>query len=437
MATSDKLKSLVCYLKAAWIWLRSHFEKGQLPKGTLSNLYTEELKDQTYLLKEFEKHGPIVRTRMAEYMTICVLGLPRGRTLLNEHQDKLKVISFDLKPIIPKGFMREMVREDHKFYRATLVRGMHADAMALHRDYHRSIIEEELARYQSTQATQSSAKDYITTLDKIGQAILFHIFFGAEYRTTFYDDLQKTFHKLYDPQWHFYLEDHQLAALEEIKSILQTQLDQCHEPGHTAIKESILGRIHEAGALDETMLVNLIFMVETGRFAIFGLLRWTSKYAVDHPEIYDRISTDPDVFSNEQDCIAQAFVQESLRLNQIERLLRDVTKSFIFEGKLFPKGSIARICIWESHKSDDSFPDPFTFNPQRFLDRQFTLDEFAPFGVGSHRCPFGAFSIQVARLFLHCLSSNYRLEGIGNGPISRGVAHHEPAKEFSLLLHTK
>ncbi|MCZ6672585.1 MAG: cytochrome P450 [Verrucomicrobia bacterium] len=374
---------------------------------------------------------------MGNYLTICVLGLKRCRQLLAEHNENLVAPSFELKPVIPKGFMREMLGADHKKYRSILMRGIQPGAMETHREFHRTIIAETLEDYVSNQNNEPTAQQYIDAMDTIGQSIMLHIFFGAEYGTNYHNQLTDIYRKMWDKVWHFYLGDKQLEALEELKTLLLNTLKDTSNSKQSGVSESILGRIHDSGSLDETMLVNLIYMVETGRFAVYSLMRWVTKYAVDNSEFFVRISNDSNTFSNEKDCIAQAFVQESLRLNQIDRLQRHVTKSFVFEGFLFPKGSLARLCLWESHKSPEVFSDPFTFNPQRFLDNQFSLDEFAPFGVGSHRCPLGALSIQICRLYLHYLSSNFKLEAIGNGPPLRGIAHYEPAKEFTVLLHKK
>lgn len=263
---------------------------------------------------------------------------------------------------------------------------------------------------------------------------MLHIFFGARLGTDYHVRLTDIYDKIWDSQWHFYTDDDQVAAYQELRDTLLEQVDaQRDSPDMSG---SIMGRIRKAEALDETILANMIYMVETGRFAVYSLMRWSSKYAIDYPEAFTRIGTDPNSMGKEQDCPAQAFVQETLRLNQTERLLRHVRESFVFEGNLFPKGSIARLCLWESHKDEELFPSPFEFNPQRFIDRKFTLDEFAPFGVGSHRCPLGTLSIQIARLYLFSLAEHYQLEGIENGPPFRGIAHYEPAKEFRVRLIT-
>jgi cytochrome P450 len=377
------------------------FIKGKLPPGNLANLYNREIKDQTYLLKQFKTRGPVIKTRMAKYLTICVLGLKQCRQLISEQDENLVPVSFEIKPIVTKGFMREMKGADHKHYRSAFMKAVQPDAMETHREFHRTLIAETLDEYCTNYFKEPSAQQYIDALDTIGQSIMLHLFFGAEYSTAYHGQLTKIYKKMWDKDWHFYVSDHQLKAYEELKTVLVSSIEDKSNSNHAMVRESILGRIHEAGSLDETILANLIYMVETSRIAVYSLMRWTTKYAVDNPEIFTRISTDPNTFSNEKDCIAQAFVLESLRLNQTERLLRHVTKTFVFEGYLFPKGSLVRLCLWESHKDPQVFPDPFTFNPQRFLDNQFSLDEYAPFGVGSHRCPMGGLAIQISRLFLH------------------------------------
>ena len=370
---------------------------------------------------------------MAEFFTVCVLGLNRCRDLLIKHGDKLPPVSFELKPIIPHGYMRGMEGEVHKKYRSILMRGIAPEAMQTNRDFYQSIISHWIKPYQAFE--NPNAEDYIHSLDRAAQSIMLHIFFGAKLGSTYHTSLVDTYDKLWDPQWHFYTREDQVAAYHELKELLLEQADVAHKTPD--MSGSIMGRIREADALDETILANMIYMVETGRFAVYSLMRWASKYAVDYPDDFKRIANDPNSMGKENACPAQAFVQETLRLNQTERLLRHVRESFVFEGKLFPKGSIARLCLWESHKDEAIFPNPFEFKPQRFIDRKFTLDEFAPFGVGSHRCPLGSLSIQICRLYLFHLATHYQLEGLDNGPPFRGIAHYEPAKAFRVRLLPK
>ena len=125
---------------------------------------------------------------------------------------------------------------------------------------------------------------------------------------------------------------------------------------------------------------------------------------------------------------------ETLRLEQIERLGRRVNRDIIFRNYLIPKHATVRLCLWESHKSPKSFPDPFVFNPERFIEKGFTSDQYAPFGLGKHRCPLSNFVIKMSTLFLSTLAAHYSLESIENGPPIKGVYHWEPAWKFAPRL---
>lgn len=429
----SKTKALACYLKAWLKWATNYFGKNKLPPGNLGNLYSREVKEQTYLLKQFQKHGPIVKTRMAEFLTICVVGLERCRRLLKQHGDILPSVTFELQPIIPHGYLRGMEGEVHKKYRSILMRGIAPDAMQQNHELYLGIVEKETESYR--QLSDPSSEDYIQSLDRIAHFIMLHIFFGARPGSEYHTTVTNLYAKLWDPLWHYYTNDDQIAAYQELRDTLFANADELSDTAD--MEGSIMGRIRSADALDETILANMIFMVETGRLAVYSLMRWSVKYAVDNPEPFTHIANDPNSLTNDQLCPALAFVQESLRLNQIERQLRHVRETFVFEGIRFPKGSITRLCLWESHKDEKLFPNPFKFNPQRFIERKFTLDEFAPFGVGSHRCPVGSLSMQICRLYLYYLSSHYKLEGLENGPPYRDVNHYQPAKAFRVILNAR
>ncbi len=85
------------------------------------------------------------------------------------------------------------------------------------------------------------------------------------------------------------MSDLQIEGYKEVKAQILASLQS--NPSES-VQQSIVGRIHEAGALDETILTNIIYMVETGRFPIFSLMRWTTKYCVDHPDLSERFAVE-------------------------------------------------------------------------------------------------------------------------------------------------
>lgn len=184
--------------------------------------------------------------------------------------------------------------------------------------------------------------------------------------------------------------------------------------------------------LDDTMLGNLIYMVEMGRDDATVLFRWLSKYACEQPESMEKIFRE----NNQQtkEALSLAFVRETLRTDQSYRLLRLVNKDISFENYFIPKNSMIRICMWESHRSAESFDNPFLFSPERFLHKDFGADKYSPFGIDQHQCPFSMASLFISGVFLQVLASQFRISAIQDGDPLRGPYHWEPARDFSIHL---
>ena len=286
---SERTNSISCWSKAAIKTISCKFKNAPLPPGSLSNLYSREVRDQRYLLKQTQIHGPIFKTRMGENLAICVVGLDRCRRLIAAREHSLTPASVELKPITPNGFMREMKGETHTKYRSILIKGVRSVGAQRNRTVHERIITQALTNYAASSKSQVSPECYIRVLDTITQSILLHLFFGAEPNSVYQKNLVRSYHKLWDPLWHYYMSDLQIEGYKEVKAQILASLQS--NPSES-VQQSIVGRIHEAGALDETILTNIIYMVETGRFPIFSLMRWTTKYCVDHPDLSERLAVE-------------------------------------------------------------------------------------------------------------------------------------------------
>jgi hypothetical protein len=175
-------------------------------------------------------------------------------------------------------------------------------------------------------------------------------------------------------------------------------------------------------------------MVEMGRYDLHSLFRWLLKYAADNADIMQRIAAEGSESRRAKPSLATAFVQETLRMDQSERLIRIVKEDFVFDGYFFPKNAILRLCLWESHKLEENFQHPFTFNPQRFLGVDYGLDTFAPFGLNQHHCPMADPVIQMGVSFIKALADGHRVEPIVETSANRGPYHWQPGVDFSVVL---
>src|SRR5262249_36848618 len=108
-----------------------------------------------------------------------------------------------------------------------------------------------------------------------------------------------------------------------------------------------------------------------------------------------------------------------------------------FEGYRIPKGSAVRILMRETHKDPDVFPEPERYNPCRFVGKAYSTDEFAPFGVGEHRCIVGTMVVRLCAMFIEELITGFTWTIVADGPRFRGRHHWEPSPNFAIALRAR
>jgi cytochrome P450 len=403
-----------------------------LPPGNLVDLLTRELRDQRYLLQRRERYGPIFKAMQDRSMIICVVGLVEARGLLAHHERELRPASVPLRAPFPKGLLRVMEGEDHRRYRQVLATAIQHESEQPDYSAFDAIIEDELRRYASSHPNQPGTHTELTRmLERMTAAILLHMYFGVRFGSPRYEELVRLYFELGPDGYEMRFGPREVEAFEAIRRFLKAGMaGATPDPGRSR-RECVLDRVVGAGELDEVALGNLIYMVEIGRADLRSLFRWLLKYAADQPEIMAQIAgATPEL----QQRLGSAFVLETLRLSQIERLIRWVKETFVFNGYCFPKGTWVRLCLWESHKSAENFPEPFAFDLGRFVDRDRSVDEYAPFGLGQHRCPMADLNVALGARFMAALAKGYVIAPVGNEPPHRGRHHWEPARQFTVHL---
>jgi cytochrome P450 len=408
-----------------------------LPPGELVNLNQIEWTNRRFLLEQAKLTGPIFKALNWGELWICIVGLRECQKFILENDEHLTPQTLDLEPFFPKGFLRQMKGDTHMAYRRALVRAISPEVMSANASIHLSTVREALKSFSEIQEPTKRPRDaFIKTLSQITSGLLIQIFFGARLGSDTFQKLMKLYKKLGPDGLVWQLGEQQKEAFAEIRDFLLKQIETSSGKKEW-LPESIIERMSADGAIDDTMLGNLIYMVEMGRYDMYSLFRWIAKFAADHPEWMNKIASDGNSLGESGKTLTEAFVLETLRLEQIERLLRTVEKDIEFGGYLIPKHSTIRLCLWESHKLPTSFPAPFDFNPERFLGSKFIPDQYAPFGLGNHQCPFADVAIRMSILFLQTLAENYILEPVNDGPPIRGIYHWEPAYQFSVRLTEK
>ena len=410
------------------------FARGKLPPGALDGLDVLEKSERTILLKQAALHGPIFRATAYDQFWVILIGLGLGRRFLREHAGHLQPVTVQVDSLVPGGFMRQMRGEPHRKYRRALIRALAPEDVTGRAGDLERLVSESLRQYAATEAEhRGSSVAYIAALTTIATGMLVQVFFGAAPGSPQYERLLRGYHELgpYGMVWN--IGERQRKAFAELRACLREHAAAGPAAGQPG---SILERMHAEGVLDDTLLGNLIYMVEMGRYDTRALFRWMSRYAATNPELTVGIAREA-AAAEAASPLAEAFVLETLRMDQSERLLRRVERDLVFEGHFIPKGSMVRVCLWESHKSEEAFPEAFRFHPERFLNREFGSDQFAPFGLDHHQCPLGNVAMKTGLMFLRTLAREYTVAPLQDGDAVRGAYHWEPATGFSVWLQPR
>jgi len=419
-------------VRVSWKALRLN---KRLAPGEFFALDPAERSDQQFLLKQSQRVGPVFKAIWSGGLCTCVVSIPLCKRLLEEHADNLRPQSFELESFFAKGFLRRMQGEDHKKYRRRILTGLDPKFITRDSTLLEKIVSDELRSFIDGQENDDSPPEkYIKTLKNIATRLLIYSFFGAKSGSEYFEKLTTMYNQLGPNGLEEPSEDRHRESFNSIRDYLLSQLDEYFDNEEFGLQHSIVGRMHHSGDLDETSLGNLIYMVEMGRYDLQLLFRWLSKYAAENPALLERITVGKTTGHEGRVSLQEAFVLETLRLNQSERLMRVANRDISFEGHFIPKGSTVRLCLWESHKSSESFADPFTFDPDRFIHRHPSKDQYSPFGLGKHSCPFAHISTNMSAIFIKMLAMGYVVEAVADGPTIRGPYHWQPAEKFSVRL---
>lgn len=113
----------------------------------------------------------------------------------------------------------------------------------------------------------------------------------------------------------------------------------------------------------------------------------------------------------------EAVIKENLRLNPpVIRIDRTCMKDTIIGGEKTPslklkKGTVVQIPIYAIHRNPDFFPDPDTFRPERFLEKDESVAEmtFQAFGGGPRVCIGMRFAMSEMKIALAKLISRFKI----------------------------
>ncbi|XP_016466885.2 cytochrome P450 85A1-like [Nicotiana tabacum] len=185
---------------------------------------------------------------------------------------------------------------------------------------------------------------------------------------------------------------------------------------------------------DDEMIDQIITILYSGYETVSTTSMMAIKYLHDHPKALDELRKEhmairekkrPEDPIDYNDYKAMRFTRavifETSRLATIVNgVLRKTTQDMELNGYIIPKGW--RIYVYAREVNYDSrfYPDAYTFNPWRWLDKSLEYqNSFLIFGGGTRLCPGKELGVAEISTFLHYFVTRYRWEEVGGDKLMK------------------
>jgi cytochrome P450 len=326
--------------------------------------------------------------------------------------------------------------ERHRRHRKLLMPPFHGDRMRAYGDTICTLSEQVMAGWQPGNAFDLRAAMQEITLRVILKAV-FGLGEGDRYERLrqllstlleglgtplsaffiFFPGLQKDWGPL-SPWGRF------VRIKAEIDALIYAEIEERRsqpQPGRTDILSLMMaarddqGQPLSDGELHDELMTLLIAGHETTASALTWALYWVHWL----PEVgrqlrqeLDHLGPDPDPLAFASLPYLNALCQETLRIYPVAPTtgIRILSQPLAVAGYEFPAGAALFLNIYLVHHRDDLYPDPDTFRPERFLERQYSPYEYFPFGGGHRSCIGSAFALMEMKLVLATVLRQWNLQ---------------------------
>jgi cytochrome P450 len=152
----------------------------------------------------------------------------------------------------------------------------------------------------------------------------------------------------------------------------------------------------------DELITLLVAGHETTATALTSALYWLHRT----PHALERLRSELEDAGVGADPIKLSYLtavgQEALRLHPVAMLsfARQVEAPVEIAGQCYEPGDLLMACIYLLHQRPDLYPEPQSFRPERFLERQFSPYEYMPFGAGVRRCVGAALAQMELKIVL-------------------------------------
>jgi cytochrome P450 len=214
---------------------------------------------------------------------------------------------------------------------------------------------------------------------------------------------------------------HLLGLLDEV--VVQRQKSSQH---HDDILSLLCGATYEDGEAitRDHIHAELMTILFAGHETTALTLTWGVYHLLKHPEVLAKLRQKLDALPDDSPAqltaapYLKATVQETLRLHPIlTEVLRKLNAPLQLGEYLVPAGYAVAPATILAHYNPQTYPDPDTFRPERFLERSFSPFQYMPFGGGHRRCIGAAFASYELAIVLGTLCRRYEFKLLDARPV--------------------
>jgi cytochrome P450 family 135 len=166
---------------------------------------------------------------------------------------------------------------------------------------------------------------------------------------------------------------------------------------------------------DRELRDQLVTLLLAGHETTATALAWTFDLLLRHPDTLQRLTTEVDDDTGDE--YLRAVIAESLRLRPVVPLAGRRLAVDLEAGDLkLAAGTDVTPAIWLTHTRSETYPDPYVFRPERFLESPPNTYSWIPFGGGIRRCLGASFAEFEMRVVLEIVLRQRTLEAVGTRP---------------------
>lgn len=240
---------------------------------------------------------------------------------------------------------------------------------------------------------------------------------------------------------------------QQIDALLYAEIKERREqpdPHRTDILSLLLSARDQEGnpMTDHELRDELMTLLFAGSETTATAMAWALYWVHHLPEVRERLLQElatlgdsPEPMSIFRLPYLTAVCNETLRIHPVAMLTfpRVVEEPVKLLGHNLEPGTMVTGCIYLTHQREDLYPQPQQFQPERFLERQFSSYEFMPFGGGARRCIGEALAQFEMKLVLATILSRYELTLAERKPVQpqrRGITL-SPAGGVKMVLEQR